>query len=202
MNTARLVLHETSIKKAFIFDRRIWCLECSTNGEQRVRLRASTVQGWAAIVNADFNHDILPEMGELGLLGPTIKGHGCAGVSNVAYGLIMREIERYTTSSISRGKNHTKALLPVQCWFWLPFNGICAVFPRDASYQWIWHRGTEGEVSSSTGCVLSNRQRHFSASHAWIHYVAKGEITGAFVRFPLFVGGTGDSWYLAGFDWT
>jgi len=55
-------------------------------------------------VNADFNHDILPEMGELGLLGPTIKGHGCAGVSNIAYGLIMREIERYATSSISRGK--------------------------------------------------------------------------------------------------
>lgn len=33
-------------------------------------------------------------MGELGLLGPTIKGYGCAGVSNVAYGLIAREVER------------------------------------------------------------------------------------------------------------
>ena len=33
-------------------------------------------------------------MGKLGLLGPTIKGYGCAGASNVAYGLIAREIER------------------------------------------------------------------------------------------------------------
>jgi len=30
----------------------------------------------------------------LGLLGPTIKGYGCSGVSSVAYGLIAREIER------------------------------------------------------------------------------------------------------------
>jgi glutaryl-CoA dehydrogenase len=34
-------------------------------------------------------------MGKLGLLGPTIQGYGCAGASNVAYGLIAREIERW-----------------------------------------------------------------------------------------------------------
>lgn len=32
--------------------------------------------------------------GELGLLGATIEGYGCAGVSSVAYGLIAREVER------------------------------------------------------------------------------------------------------------
>jgi glutaryl-CoA dehydrogenase len=42
----------------------------------------------------DFVPEILSEMGEIGLLGPTIQGFGCAGVSNVAYGLIAREIER------------------------------------------------------------------------------------------------------------
>ncbi|KAI0766355.1 acyl-CoA dehydrogenase domain-containing protein [Trametes elegans] len=42
----------------------------------------------------EFNHDILPAMGELGLLGPTIQGYDCAGVSSVAYGLIAREVER------------------------------------------------------------------------------------------------------------
>uniref|UniRef100_A0A4X1TEZ6 Glutaryl-CoA dehydrogenase, mitochondrial n=1 Tax=Sus scrofa TaxID=9823 RepID=A0A4X1TEZ6_PIG len=31
---------------------------------------------------------------ELGVLGPTIKGYGCAGVSSVAYGLLARELER------------------------------------------------------------------------------------------------------------
>lgn len=33
-------------------------------------------------------------MGDLGVLGPTIKGYGCAGVSSVAYGLLAREVER------------------------------------------------------------------------------------------------------------
>lgn len=36
---------------------------------------------------------IFRELGELGVMGPTIKGHGCAGVSSVAAGLISREIE-------------------------------------------------------------------------------------------------------------
>jgi glutaryl-CoA dehydrogenase len=33
-------------------------------------------------------------MGELGLLGATIKGYDCAGVSNVASGLITKAVER------------------------------------------------------------------------------------------------------------
>ncbi len=40
-----------------------------------------------------FDVEIMPEMGALGLFGATIKGYGCAGVSNVAGGLIAREIE-------------------------------------------------------------------------------------------------------------
>ena len=41
-----------------------------------------------------FDREIMPEMGELGLLGPTLEGYGCAGVNYVSYGLIAREIER------------------------------------------------------------------------------------------------------------
>ena len=33
-------------------------------------------------------------MGELGLLGATLEGYGCAGVSSVAGGLITRAVER------------------------------------------------------------------------------------------------------------
>ena len=36
----------------------------------------------------------MSEFGQLGLLGATIEGYGCAGVSSVAYGLITREVER------------------------------------------------------------------------------------------------------------
>lgn len=41
-----------------------------------------------------FHKEIMKEMGNLGVLGPTIKGYGCAGVSSVAYGLLAREVER------------------------------------------------------------------------------------------------------------
>jgi len=44
--------------------------------------------------NETFDREIISEMGELGLLGPTIQGYGCSGVSSVAYGLIAREVER------------------------------------------------------------------------------------------------------------
>ncbi len=40
-----------------------------------------------------FDREIMREMGAQGLLGSTISGYGCAGVSHVAYGLIAREIE-------------------------------------------------------------------------------------------------------------
>ncbi|KAG5819179.1 hypothetical protein H9Q74_000772 [Fusarium xylarioides] len=42
----------------------------------------------------NYDRKILEEMGELGLLGPTIDGYGCAGVSSVAAGLITREVEK------------------------------------------------------------------------------------------------------------
>ncbi|KAH6562437.1 hypothetical protein BASA50_000288 [Batrachochytrium salamandrivorans] len=44
--------------------------------------------------NEHFDRQIMSEMGELGLLGATIEGYGCSGVSSVAYGLIAREVER------------------------------------------------------------------------------------------------------------
>jgi glutaryl-CoA dehydrogenase len=41
-----------------------------------------------------FDREIMTEMGELGFLGSTIEGYGCAGASYVSYGLIAREVER------------------------------------------------------------------------------------------------------------
>ena len=45
-----------------------------------------------------FDRSVLDEMGELGLLGSTLEGYGCAGVNHVSYGLIAREIERVDSS--------------------------------------------------------------------------------------------------------
>ena len=41
-----------------------------------------------------FDRAIMTELGELGLLGSTIEGYGCAGVNYVCYGLVAREVER------------------------------------------------------------------------------------------------------------
>ena len=41
-----------------------------------------------------FDRAIMDEMGEMGFLGATLEGYGCAGVNYVSYGLISREVER------------------------------------------------------------------------------------------------------------
>ena len=40
-----------------------------------------------------FAVELIPQMAELGMFGANIKGYGCAGMNNVAYGLIMQELE-------------------------------------------------------------------------------------------------------------
>ena len=44
--------------------------------------------------NESYDPELMRKFGRYGLLGPTIEGYGCPGVSYVAYGLIAREIER------------------------------------------------------------------------------------------------------------
>src|SRR5215831_1264496 len=43
---------------------------------------------------ARFPDELIPEMGRLGFFGANLEGYGCAGMSNVEYGLIMQELER------------------------------------------------------------------------------------------------------------
>ena len=47
-----------------------------------------------AFDKARFPTELIPEMAELGLLGSTIDGYGCAGLNGVSYGLICQELER------------------------------------------------------------------------------------------------------------
>lgn len=41
-----------------------------------------------------FPSELIPQMGELGFFGANLEGYGCAGMSNVEYGLVMQELER------------------------------------------------------------------------------------------------------------
>jgi glutaryl-CoA dehydrogenase len=44
--------------------------------------------------SATFPKHLIPEMGKLGFFGANLEGYGCAGMSNVEYGLVMQELER------------------------------------------------------------------------------------------------------------
>ena len=44
--------------------------------------------------DGSFPMALVPKMAELGLFGANLSGYGCAGMNNVAYGLVMQELER------------------------------------------------------------------------------------------------------------
>jgi len=44
--------------------------------------------------DGSFPMDLVPKLAELGLFGANLHGYGCAGMNNVAYGLVMQELER------------------------------------------------------------------------------------------------------------
>jgi len=44
--------------------------------------------------DGSFPMELVPRMAELGLFGANLVGYGCAGMNNVAYGLVMQELER------------------------------------------------------------------------------------------------------------
>ena len=41
-----------------------------------------------------FPMELIPELAALGAFGASIEGYGCAGLNNVAYGLVLQELER------------------------------------------------------------------------------------------------------------
>jgi glutaryl-CoA dehydrogenase len=55
------------------------------------RIMPNIGKHWA---NGTFPHELIPVFGEMGLLGPSLTGYGCAGISPTAYGLICQELER------------------------------------------------------------------------------------------------------------
>lgn len=100
---------------------------------------------------AEFDKEILPEMGKMGLLGPTIQGYGCAGVSSVAYGLIAREIERYALT------NFNNRVIPLFSLKWIGW--ILATGPQHPS-------NLPSLCTRSTSSERRNRRR--STSLLWL----------------------------------
>ena len=78
---------------------------------------------------AEFPLSLVPAMGELGLLGSNLPAeYGCAGINNVAYGLIMQELERGDSGLRSFASvQGALVMYPIYRWgtenqkrFWLP----------------------------------------------------------------------------------
>ncbi len=65
----------------------------------RDRVRAFAEQQVLPIINAywekaEFPWELLPGLAELGIIGTTIQGHGCPGMSRKAAGMVAREMAR------------------------------------------------------------------------------------------------------------
>lgn len=72
-----------------------------TADERRARdsVRQWVQDRWLPIVaqhyrDGTFPMELVPELAQLGVFGPSIKGYGCGGLGSVAAGLIMQELER------------------------------------------------------------------------------------------------------------
>ncbi len=50
------------------------------------------IEGWSR--DGKFPMHLVPKMAEMGFYGANLQGFGCAGMSNVQYGLVMQELER------------------------------------------------------------------------------------------------------------
>ncbi|MDT8893873.1 acyl-CoA dehydrogenase [Halomonas sp. I1] len=106
-----------------------------------------------------FDREIMTEMGELGLLGATIEGYGCAGMNYVSYGLIAREVERVDSGYRSAMSVQSSLVMyPIHAF------GSQAqkdkYLPRLASGEWVGAFGlTEPDHGSDPGSMSTRAMR-------------------------------------------
>jgi glutaryl-CoA dehydrogenase len=118
---------------------------------------------------ATFPMHLVPMLGELGFFGANLEGYGCAGMSNVAYGLVMQELER--------GDSGLRSFVSVQSA--LVMYGIYAFGSPAQKEKWLplLRAGkalgcfglTEPEFGSNPGGMLTRAVRHGD------RYVLNGE---------------------------
>ncbi len=131
-------------------------IEAELTAEERMvrdSARAFCDQNLAPIVkeanrNESYDPALMRAFGEAGLLGPTIHGYGCAGVSYVAYGLIAREVER-VDSAYRSAFSVQSSLVMYPIWAYGTEAQRQAWLPRLASGEWIGAFGlTEPDAGS------------------------------------------------------
>jgi glutaryl-CoA dehydrogenase len=120
-----------------------------------------------------FDRSVIHEMGALGLLGSTLQGYGCAGVNQVSYGLIAREIERVDSGY--------RSMLSVQSSLVMyPIHAFGSeaqrqkYLPKLAAGEWIGCFGlTEPDHGSDPGAMQSRAKQvdggyRLTGAKSWI----------------------------------
>jgi glutaryl-CoA dehydrogenase len=106
-----------------------------------------------------FDRNMLFEMGELGLLGSTIQGYGCAGVNYVSYGLVAREIEH-----VDSGYRSTLSVQSSLVMYPIYAYGSEAqrqkYLPKLATGEWVGCFGlTEPDYGSDAGGMITRAKK-------------------------------------------
>ena len=120
-----------------------------------------------------FDREIMSEMGELGLLGCTIDGYGCAGLSHVAYGLIAREVER-VDSGYRSAMSVQSSLVMHPIWAYGSEEQKDRYLPKLASGEWVGCFGLTEPDAGSDPAGMKTRARRvdggylLSGSKMWI----------------------------------
>lgn len=116
---------------------------------------------------------IFREMGELGLLGPTIEGYGCSGVSYTSYGLIAREVERVDSGYRSM-MSVQSSLVMYPIYAYGSEEQKEKYLPKLASGEWIGCFGlTEPNAGSDPSSMLTRAKKvdggyKISGTKMWI----------------------------------
>ena len=105
-----------------------------------------------------FDREIMSEMGELGLLGCTIDGYGCAGLSSVAYGLIAREVER-VDSGYRSAMSVQSSLVMHPIWAYGTDAQKDKYLPKLATGEWVGCFGLTEPDAGSDPAGMKTRAR-------------------------------------------
>ena len=123
--------------------------------------------------NETYDRSLMRRFGEAGLLGPTIEGYGCPGVSYVAYGLIAREVER-VDSAYRSAFSVQSSLVMYPIWAYGTEAQRQAYLPKLASGEWIGCFGlTEPNAGSDPAGMLTRAKTvpggyRLSGAKMWI----------------------------------
>jgi glutaryl-CoA dehydrogenase len=133
--------------------------------------------------DGSFPMELVPQLAALGLFGANLHGYGCAGMNNVAYGLVMQELERGDSGLRSFASvQGSLVMYPIHAWGseeqkqrWLP---------ELAAGRAIGCFGlTEPDFGSNIGSMITKAVRH---GDRWILNGTKRWITnGSVARVAL-----------------